>query len=89
MAGTHACVHALQKAHTAILGITPVMVSHNGFDGLSSFIGVIEGDRADIVVKDVSLNNTMHEGPTDETEFSIDRRSGTTSVRPSGRGVVR
>lgn len=89
LADTHACPHTLQEAETATSGIAAVMLSHDGLDRFSCLIGVVKGNRADIVVKNMGLNDAVKKGSTDETKLSIDCCSGTTSVGPSSWCIVR
>ena len=64
------------------------MLSHDWLDRLGCLIGVVEGDRANVVVKNMGLDDAMKEGPADETKFAIDCRSGTASVGPRRWRVV-
>jgi hypothetical protein len=41
------------------VGISAVVLAHDLFDGFRSLVSVVEGDGADVVVKDVSLDDTM------------------------------
>jgi len=50
---------------------------------------VVEGDGGDVVVEDVGLDDTMHQGATDETEFAVDSCGGTASKVPCVSIVVR
>jgi hypothetical protein len=65
------------------------MDAHDWFDGLGSFIGVVEWDGADVVVKDVRLDDTVEESTANESKLTVDGSSGTTDVVPAGTGVVR
>ena len=35
------------------------MLAHDGFDGFSRFVGMVEGYGRDVVMKDVSFDNAM------------------------------
>jgi len=50
---------------------------------------VVERNCADIVVQDVSLDDSVKQLSTNETKFSIDRGSRSSSVRPALASVVR
>jgi hypothetical protein len=65
------------------------MLPHNWLDCLGCFVSMVEGDCADVVVENMSLNDAVEERATNEPKFAIDRCSGTTSVRPCGRCVMR
>jgi hypothetical protein len=89
LAGTHACPHTLQEADATTSGITSVVLSHHRLDCLGCFIGMVERNRADVVVENVGLNNAVKEGSADETKLAIDGCSCTTSVVPCCWCVVR
>jgi hypothetical protein len=65
------------------------MLSHDRLDSLGCFISMVEGDRANIVVENMSLNDAVEECTPNKPKFAIDRCSGTTSVGPCGRCVMR
>lgn len=65
------------------------MAAHDWLDGLGGLVGMVEGDGADVVVEDVSFNDTMEELATDETELTVDGCSGTTNVVPALTRIVR
>ena len=89
LARPHRCPHALQESKTASSCVAAVVTTHNRPNCLGRFIGVVEGDGADVVVEDVGLDDTMQELATDETKFTINRSGCTTSVVPGVRSVVR
>jgi len=64
------------------------MATHHFLDSLGGFIGVVEWDGADVVVKNVRLDNTVEELATNEAEFTIDGCGCATDVVPGLRGVV-
>lgn len=65
------------------------MLAHHLLDGLSSLVGVVKGDRADIVVQDVGLNDTVKQVAADEAKLAIDRGSGTSDEVPFLGSIVR
>ena len=65
------------------------MASHNRLDRLGCLVCVIEWNRADIVMKDVGLDDTMQELAADEAKFAINSGRCTTGIVPAGWGVVR
>jgi hypothetical protein len=89
LADTHACPHALQEAETAIYGIAPIVLSHDRLDRLGGLIGVVEWNRANIVVKNMGFNDAVKESSTDEAKFSIDCCSSSAGVGPGCWCVVR
>jgi hypothetical protein len=87
IAPTRACVHRLEEAEWATLGVAAVVSAHHGFDGLGRFVGVVERDGGDVVVEDVGLDDAVEELAADEAEFAVDGCSGTAGVCP-GFGCV-
>lgn len=81
--------HALQESEGSSSNVRAVVTTHNWFDGFGSFVGVIEWDGADVVVKNVGLDDTVEKSAADESEFTIDRSGGTTNVVPALTTVVR
>ncbi len=59
------------------------MTAHDRLDGFGCLVCVVEGDGANVVVKDVGFNNTVEESATDKTELAIDCRSGSTNIVPA------
>lgn len=64
------------------------MAAHNRLDRLGRQVGVVEGDGADVVVEDVSLDDAVEEVATDEAEFAVDGGGGAADVVPGRRLVV-
>ena len=64
------------------------MFSHDLLDGLGGLVSVVEGDGAHVVVEDVSLDNSVKNVATDETEFTIDGGSSSPSESPNLRSIV-
>jgi len=65
------------------------MTAHDLLDGIRSLVCVVERNCADIVVQNVSFNDSVEKLSTDETEFSIDCGRCSSSIRPALAGVVR
>lgn len=72
-----------------IPGIRAVVLAHDRLDGLGGFIGIIEGDGADIVVKDVSLNDAVEQVSANKAHLTINSSSSSTDKIPLLGGVVR
>lgn len=64
------------------------MLAHDRLDSLGSLVGVVEGDAADVVVEDVSLDDTVEEVSANETHLTIDGSSSTADKVPLVVGVV-
>lgn len=58
------------------------MTSHNWLDGLGCLVRVVEWDGADVVMKNVGLDNAVEELTTDETKLTVDGGSGAADVVP-------
>ena len=65
------------------------MLAHDRLNGLGGLVGMIEGDSGHIVVKDVGLNNAVHEMTADEAKFAVNGRGGTAGKGPCVGLVMR
>lgn len=65
------------------------MLTHDWLDGLGGFVGVVEGDGADVMVEDVGFYDAVEEVAADESEFTVDGCGGSTDVVPAFTRVVR
>jgi hypothetical protein len=88
LAPAGALVHALEESQGAALDVGAVVTSHYWLNGLCGLIGVVERDRADVVVEHVSLNNAMEQLTTNKSEFTINSGSGATNVVPRCTSVM-
>lgn len=88
LAGASAGPHSLEESSPAGVGLGAVVIAHDLLDGLAGFVGVVEGDSADIVVEDVGLDDSVEDVTADETEVTVDGGSGTTGKVPDLRLVV-
>lgn len=88
LAGASAGPHSLEESSPAGVSLGAVVAAHDLLDGLASFVGVVEGDGADIVVEDVSLDDPMEDVTADETEVTVDSGGSTTGKVPDLRLVV-
>ena len=88
LAGAGGGPHASKETQRTIFGVGAVVAAHNWLDGLGGLIGVVERDGGNVVVKDVSLDDTVKEGTTNETEFTVNGSSSTADVVPGASGVV-
>jgi hypothetical protein len=79
--------HALNEAQWAACGVAAVVLAHDLLDCFAGLVGVVKRNGGDIVVENMCLDNAVEEITTDETEFTIDCRGGTSGVCP-GRGFV-
>lgn len=78
-----------QKPERAILDVRAIVLAHDGLDGLGGLVGVVEWDGGDVVVQDVSLDDSVQEVAADEAEFAVDGSGGATGEVPGIAGVVR
>jgi hypothetical protein len=81
--------HTFQESQRAAFNIGAVVAAHDWLDGLGRLVGVVEGDGADIVVKNVSLNNAMEESAADEAELAVNSCGGSTNVSPATSCIMR
>ena len=58
------------------------MFAHNLLDGFGTFVGVVEGDGADVVVENMGLDDSVEDVSTDEAKLAIDSGSGSTGEIP-------
>lgn len=65
------------------------MAAHNGLDGFRCLVGVVEWNGANVVVENVSFDNTVKEMAADETEFAIDGCSGSSNIIPGLAIIMR
>jgi hypothetical protein len=89
LAGPHGCPHTLQESKTSSSSVATVVATHNRLDRLGCLVCVVEWNRADIVMEDVGLDDTVQELAADEAEFAIDSGCCTAGIVPAGRAVVR
>lgn len=87
LAHTSALPHGLQEASRAVFGVRAVVLAHDGYDSLRSLVGIVERNRGNVVVEDVSLDDAVEKSATNEAKFTIDGGSSSASVSP-GIGVV-
>lgn len=80
---------ALDESKSTTLNIGAVVLAHDRLDSLAGLVGVVKGDGADVVVKDVGLDDAVEKLTTDETEFTIDGCSCTADIVPAAGGIVR
>lgn len=96
LAHTGAVPHGLEETSPAGVGLGAVVITHDSLDGIAGLVGVVEGDVADIVVQNVSLDDTVEDVAADETKVTVDGGSSATGkvpdlglvVRQSGVGVL-
>ena len=60
---------------------------HHFLDGFARFVGVVEGNGANIVVQDVGFDNSVEDVTANESKVAVNGGSGTTSKVP-GFGLV-
>jgi hypothetical protein len=46
------------------------VLAHDALDGLGGFVGVVEGNRGDVVVEDVGLDDAVEQSAADEAELT-------------------
>lgn len=78
----------LEETERTALDVRAVVATHDWLDGLGSFIGVVEGDGADIVVENVGFNDAVEESAANEAELAVNCGGGSTNIGPASSGVV-
>ena len=89
LAPSRALVQRPDESHWSTLNVTSVVLAHDRLDSLGGFVGVVEGDGGDVVVQNVSLDDTVEEVTTNEAKFAVNGCGGTTSKVPRAASVVR
>ena len=89
LAGPHVDVQGSEETNNTILGVAAVVLAHDWLDGLGGLIGVVERNGGDVVMEDVSLDDTVEELATNESKLTIDGSGGTTGKVPRVCVVVR
>ena len=80
---------SLEKPPGTAFDVGAVVATQYRLDGFGSLVGVIERDGGDKMVKDVSLYNSVHKGPTDEAEIPVNGCSSAPSKVPGCVLVMR
>ena len=65
------------------------MLPHDALDSIGCLIGVVKGNRADVVMEDVGLDDSVEELSSNETEFAINGSGCATSVCPGVGSIMR
>ena len=65
------------------------MLAHDGFDAFRRFVCVVEWNGADVMVKDMCLDNSVEELSANEAKFAIDGGGSSSGIGPRRWGVVR
>ena len=89
MAPPRALPHTPEKPNGPILDVGAVVAAHDGLDRFRCLVGVVEGDRGDVVVQDMGFDDAVEELASDETEFAVDGCGRAAGVGPAGGFVMR
>lgn len=89
LAHASASPHGSDETKEAILGIGAVVLAHDGSNGIRGLVGIVKGNGADVVVQDMSLDNSVQQVTTDEAHLAINGGSGATDKVPLVTRVVR
>ncbi len=65
------------------------MLAHDWLNCFAGLIGVVKRNGADVVVKNVSLDDAVEKRPSNETKFAVDGCGSATDVVPALTRVVR
>lgn len=97
LAGTGTSPHGLEETKRSGVSISAVVLAHDLLDSLGGLIGMVEWDGADVVMSDVSFDDSVKQGTADESEFTVNCGCGASGevpglvvvVRESGIGVLK
>jgi len=64
-------------------------MANDWLDGFGGLIGVVERDGADVVVENVSFNDTVKKRAANKSKFTVDGCGSTTNIVPAFGGIVR
>ena len=79
---------ALEEPERASLNVSAVVATHDWLDGLGGFIGVVEGDGADVVVEDMGFDDAVEESAANKAELAVNGCGGATDIVPASGRVV-
>lgn len=80
LASSSASPQTLEETYRATLNIGSIVLAHDWLDGLGRFIGIVEGDGGNVMMEDMSFDDTVEEGSADEAKLAVNCCS-----RPAGK----
>lgn len=89
LACSGASPEGLEESGPARVRFRAVMQPHYLLDGLAGLVGVVKWDGADVVVKDVCLDNTVENVTANESEVAVNSGSCSAGEIPSFGVIVR
>lgn len=89
LAPTGAAPHGLEKSEGTISGIGAVVTAHHLLDGLGGFVRVVKGNRGNVMVKNMRLDDAVEELATNESKLAVNGGSCATNICPRFRVVMR
>ena len=82
LARASASPEGLEESSPPSVGLGAVVSAHHFLDGFARFVGVVEGNGANIVVQDVGFDNSVEDVTADESKVAVNGGSGSTSKVP-------
>lgn len=79
---------SIEETHPARVSVRVVIVTHDLLDGVGGLVGVVKGNRADIVVQNVGFDDSVQDVTADEAKVTVDGASRPTDKVPCFRLVV-
>lgn len=79
---------SLEETSPTGVGFGTVVVAHDTLDGIGGLISVVEGNVADVVVQDVSLNDAVEDVTADKAKVTVNGGGGTAGKVPHFRLIV-
>lgn len=89
LAPAGALPHGLDEADRSLGCVGAVVTAHDRLDSLGGLVGVVEGDGAHVVMKNMGLDDAVEEVAADEAKLAIDGGGAATDVVPLLSSVVR
>ena len=80
---------SLEETPGTAFDVGAVVATQYRLDSFGSFVGVVERDGGDKMVKDVRLYNSVHKGPTNKAEIPVNGCSSAPSKVPGCVLVMR
>lgn len=88
MANTGRGPESLEETSPAGVSFSAVVLTHDALDSVGGLVSVVEGNVANVVVQDVSLDDAVEDVTADEAKVTVNGGGSTASKGPHFRLVV-
>ena len=82
LAGPKVAPKTPDEAQRTIHDIRAIVLAHDCLDAFGSLVCMVEGDGADVVVKDVCLYNAVEELSSNEAKLPVDGGGSSSGISP-------